>query len=1051
MSRSAAYPVAVAAVALAVGLTLLLQPLLGDESPFLAFFVAILVSGWYGGLGPGLVATALAALATDWFVLGTGQLGPGGTGATHLRLAVFVVEGLLVTAIAGGLASARRRRDPAYEAASRRTKSLEASEERFRLLVEGVEDYAIYMVDPEGRVTTWNAGAGRITGYRAEEILGQPMARFYPEAEAVAGRPARDLAVAAEAGRFESEGWRVRKDGSRFWAGVVVTPLRDEAGRLVGFAKVTRDLTSRRQAEEGLALHARQQAVVVDLGQRALARADLASLLAYAAGQVADTLGVEYASLLECEPGGDALRLVAGVGWRPGRVGAAMESAGGGSLAAFTLAAEGPVVVEDLGAERRFAPPPLLAEHGVVSSVVVAVPGEPRPFGVLCAHTTRRRRFTEEDVHFLQSVANVLAGAIARAGAEQALRDGEARFAGIIGSAMDAIVTINAEQRITVFNRAAEEMFRCRAADVIGQPLDRLIPDRFRGRHHEQVRVFGKTGVTSRSMRTPGVLAARRMDGEEFPIEATISQIEVGGQTLFSVILRDISARKQAEETLRRSEARLAGIIGSAMDAIISVDAEQRIVLFNAAAEQMFQLPATEAIGQSIDRFIPARFRNRHREHVRNFGETGVTSRTMWRPGDLLAVRADGVEFPIEASISQIEIAGQRLFTVIIRNLSERKRAEYALARQADMLARMGQEAQRREAYIRNVVESLRDGLVVLDPAGHVAVWNQAMARQVGVDTDSAVGRHYRDLAGLLGGEAGEAAIERLLGGRTEEFVLEAVEQAGLPTGRAVRNVRGSLLRRGGQPAGAVLLVEDITERVALEQAARQADKLAVLGTLSAGVAHEINNPIGIITSRIELMLEDATHAGLPVEMQEDLKVLRRNADRVARIARSLLSFARKAPGQKAPLDLNTVVDELLLLVGKQAVTEKIAIHRDLAPHLPPVEGDANQLTQVLLNLVTNAREAMAGGGEIRITTGLDPARPGWVVLKVADTGPGIPAEVRSKIFDPFFTTKATGSGLGLAVSYGIVKDHGGALTFDSREGAGATFTLAFPGLPARS
>src|SRR5690606_1536294 len=121
-------------------------------------------------------------------------------------------------------------------------------------------------------------------------------------------------------------------------------------------------------------------------------------------------------------------------------------------------------------------------------------------------------------------------------------------------------------------------------------------------------------------------------------------------------------------------------------------------------------------------------------EHIRRFAETGVTSRTMWRPGDLLALRADGVEFPIEASISQIGIAGQRLFTVIIRNVSERKRAETALARQAEMLARMSQEAQAREAYIRNVVESLRDGLVVLDREGRVSVWNDAMARQVGLE-----------------------------------------------------------------------------------------------------------------------------------------------------------------------------------------------------------------------------------------------------------------------------------------------------------------------------
>ncbi len=955
-------------------------------------------------------------------------------------LPIAILAGVAAAAVVASVVVARRR-----------AAGLEASEARFRLLVEGVEDYAIYMVDAEGRVTTWNGGVERLLGYRAEEVIGQPIARFYPEADVAAGQPARDLAVAREQGRSETESWRVRRDGSRFWGRVVTAPLRDAGGTLVGFARVMHDLTQRLRAEESLALHAQQQAVVAEIGQRALAGGDLKALMSHAAAQVADTLGVAYAAVLALEPEGDALRLTAGVGWRAGLVGTARVAGGPGSYGGLVLAAPGPVVADDLATEARFVPPPFLVEHGVVSGISVAIPGATRPFGLLGAHATQHRRFSDDDAHFLQSVANVLASALGRAEAERALREGEARFAGIIDSAMDAIITIDEAQRITVFNRAAEEMFRCRAAEALGRPIDTFIPERYRAQHREHVRGFGETGVTSRSMRTPGLLAARRTDGDEFPIEATISQMRVGGQRLFSVILRDISARKQAEEALRRSEARLAGIVGSAMDAIISIDAEQRIVLFNAAAEQMFQTRAAEAVGQPIDRFIPERFRARHREHIRKFGETGVTSRSMWRPGDLLAVRADGVEFPIEASISQIDVAGQRLFTVILRNVSERKRAETALARQAEMLARMGQEAQAREAYIRNVVESLRDGLVVLDSEGRVAVWNDAMARQAGLEAASAVGRQYRDLGACLGGEAGVEAVRRLLGGRTEDFVLEAVEQTGLPAGRAVRNVRGSLLRQRGEPAGAVLLIEDITERVALEQAARQADKLAVLGTLSAGVAHEINNPIGIIMSRIELMIEDADRTGLPPEMRDDLAVLRRNADRVARIARSLLSFARKAPGEKVPLDLNGVVDELLLLVGKQAVTENITIRKQLGASLPLVAADANQLTQVLLNLVTNAREAMRGGGEIRLSTSGDPDRPGWVRLCVADTGPGIPAEIRGRIFDPFFTTKPTGSGLGLAVSYGIVKDHGGTLTVESGDGAGATFTIALPGvgLPA--
>src|SRR3954466_16004669 len=129
---------------------------------------------------------------------------------------------------------------------------LRQSEERYRLLVESVKDYAIFLLDPQGHVLTWNAGAERIKGYRAEEIIGQHFSRFYPADAVSSGWPAHELSVAAATGRFEDEGWRVRKDGSRFWANVVITALRGESGRLVGFGKVTRDLTERRQREEAM-------------------------------------------------------------------------------------------------------------------------------------------------------------------------------------------------------------------------------------------------------------------------------------------------------------------------------------------------------------------------------------------------------------------------------------------------------------------------------------------------------------------------------------------------------------------------------------------------------------------------------------------------------------------------------------------------------------------------------------------------------------------------------------------------------------------------------
>jgi PAS domain S-box-containing protein len=348
-------------------------------------------------------------------------------------------------------------------------------------------------------------------------------------------------------------------------------------------------------------------------------------------------------------------------------------------------------------------------------------------------------------------------------------------------------------------------------------------------------------------------------------------------------------------------------------------------------------------------------------------------------------------------------------------------------------------EAHARERFIRSVVEGLQEGVIALDPEGRVVAWNRAMERRHGTPAREAIGQ---PIAAVFPPGAWVEPLRRLLAGELEELSLEAVEHEAPARGRVTLNLKGGLLRDRGEPAGAVLLVEDITERVGLERSARQAEKLAALGTLAAGLAHELNNPVGIISSRVELMLLDADR--LPADAREDLQVVHRHAQRVARIAQGLLSFARQSPGRQGPVDLNRLVEETALLVERPVGKEGVVLTRRLAPALPPVWGDANALQQVLVNLVTNARDAVlgAGGGEVAIETG---RADGGVRLVVRDTGPGIPEAMLSRIFDPFFTTKATGTGLGLSISYGIVRDHRGTVDVQSGPGKGTTFVLTFP------
>ncbi len=383
-------------------------------------------------------------------------------------------------------------------------------------------------------------------------------------------------------------------------------------------------------------------------------------------------------------------------------------------------------------------------------------------------------------------------------------------------------------------------------------------------------------------------------------------------------------------------------------------------------------------------------------------------------------------------------LIGTAVAVGVLADIEERERLE---------VAALNREVQAREQFISNVVESLRDGLVVLDREGRVVAWNRAMESRYDVKAREVIGKPFLDINPNWKRERVAEPVERLLRGEIEEFGLEGVEHETLKKGRVVLNLRGSLLRENLAPSGAVLLIEDITEKVALERSARQSEKLAALGTLSAGLVHELNNPIGIISSRIELMLQEAEERQLPLQVREDLKVLHRHSQRVARIARGLLSFARQSPGDRRLFDLNQIVDETLLLMEKQASKEGITVRRSLARDLPPMEGDPNALQQVVLNLLTNARDAMGDGGEIRIETGTVAGRPGWLRLVVSDDGPGIPLEHLPKIFDPFYTTKADGTGLGLSITYGIVREHQGTIDVQSKPGEGTTFVLAFPAL----
>lgn len=291
-------------------------------------------------------------------------------------------------------------------------------------------------------------------------------------------------------------------------------------------------------------------------------------------------------------------------------------------------------------------------------------------------------------------------------------KNAAARLASLLDSAMDAIISVDESQRIVLYNRAAEKIFGWPAEEMRGQPLDRLLPERFHDMHAEHVRRFGATGVTSRRMSGSNVVYGKRANGEEFPVDASISQVDTAEGKLYTVILRDVTDRVQAEQEEARLSARLAGLLDSAMDGIITVDEGQRIVLYNRAAEKIFGWSALQVMGRPLDMLMPKRYREAHRQQVRHFGATGITSRRMGGTTVIHGLRANGDEFPVDASISQLDTPDGKLYTVILRDITARVRAERELASFAAEAA--GIREQEKSRIARELHDELAQSLTAL-------------------------------------------------------------------------------------------------------------------------------------------------------------------------------------------------------------------------------------------------------------------------------------------------------------------------------------------------
>lgn len=340
--------------------------------------------------------------------------------------------------------------------------------------------------------------------------------------------------------------------------------------------------------------------------------------------------------------------------------------------------------------------------------------------------------------------------------------------------------------------------------------------------------------------------------------------------------------------------------------------------------------------------------------------------------------------------------------------------------------------------YTQSILRSVTSGVVTVDPEGSVATANPAAERIIGTLEGEMVAR---PLGALFKDDGGLSAdLSRVLQGRLPRTMrdLTLVTKVG-KTVHAQTSV--SRMRDvGGRRLGAVVTIEDVSEIKALTDQLIRADRLAAMGQLTAGVAHEVRNPLGIIRASVQLM-EDADCSRERVS--EAANVIKHEIDRLDRVIKALLDFGRPAAPALRPIAVRQVLDDVVLFTRRFASQNGVELLEEYGNDLPYVMADSEQLKQVFLNLVSNAVQSMSEeGGKLTVSTG---AEDEFVYVRITDTGPGISPESLGKVFDPFYSTRDNGTGLGLTIVHRIVDEHGGHIEVTSDPGEGTAFTVHLP------
>ncbi|MCT8971351.1 PAS domain S-box protein [Microbaculum marinisediminis] len=618
--------------------------------------------------------------------------------------------------------------------------------------------------------------------------------------------------------------------------------------------------------------------------------------------------------------------------------------------------------------------------------------------------------------------------------AEADLVRAEAIHRAIVDAAVDAVITTDRDGLIIDFNPAAEEMLGYRAHEAEGVLLcDLTMPEPVRERRKKSFAAYrrGAAGSTMPDCFETDVL---RRDGSTFPAEVRMRRVLAGAEMFVVTEIRDLSERAEAEATHRRLTQMLRDAVDSLPAGFAISDAEERIVLCNDAFAEPYGVDPDELIGLDRHQLVPRLYRK-----LRRFNGVNVDGGD--RHAEMVAERLGNPDVaPSELEmkngewrlVSSFPTADGGMVT-IRTDITALKQAEQAM-HASESVIRMAVEA----CPVPLGLVRANDGMIIYESPASKELFRRPRADSesytAGIFVSHEDRQHFLDTLREDGGIDGfEVELRRADG---EEFW---------------GSISASLIDYKGEDC-VVTSVYDLTEkRIVREEMARQrealhqSEKLAALGELLASVAHELNNPLSVVVGQALLLKETASDKTIA----ERAAKIGGAADRCSRIVRTFLAMARQQPMERRPVDLNRVVELAMEVTGYSLRAADIDVRLSLSRELPTVWGDADQLNQVLTNLILNAQKALEESKAPRrvkiITNYREQTRE--LILKIKDNGPGIPEPIRSRIFEPFFTTRQVGSGtgIGLAFCHRIITTHGGTISVETGIDGGASFVIRLP------